>query len=541
MNVKYKKIMISLSVLFELPGMSLDELEVDGETITIQTHIEAPEAACPLCQTMAQRVHSHYGRTLHDVSCGTKSLRLVVQIRRFFCDNSDCPRKIFAERLSTLAEASSRTTTRFRQGLAEIGLALGGRAGAQLGARLGWRQSRSTIPRTLRRLPEPKRATPRLLGVDDWAFRRRSIYGTLLLDLETHEPVDLLPDRTAETLAGWLLAHPGVQLISRDRAGEYAQGAKKGAPEAIQVADRFHLSKNLSEVVERILSHHRQALRQIRFMPASPRSDSPLAVRYLRPDRQERQKEVLQARQARAEQIQQLLAQGMTQLAIAHQLHLNRKTVALYAKVSSLTPVSHPARAGILAPFTRYLVARWQTGIRNGVGLYREIVSQGYTGSRMTVERFLLGLRDLEKSGQLPAVLSAPVEMTPHRTVGILLKRAEDRTPEETQALLRVDQIHPDVERTRRLMQQFQQMLRERRGDEFNAWLETAMHSGIPEWRAFVRKLRQDHAAVQAGLTLKWNNGPVEGHINRLKFLKRSMYGRANFDLLRFRVLHHRK
>jgi transposase len=276
-------------------------------------------------------------------------------------------------------------------------------------------------------------------------------------------------------------------------------------------------------------------------MPASPRSDSPLAVRYLRPDRQERQKEVLQARQARAEQIQQLLAQGMTQLAIAHQLHLNRKTVALYAKVSSLTPVSHPARAGILAPFTRYLVARWQTGIRNGVGLYREIVSQGYTGSRMTVERFLLGLRDLEKSGQLPAVLSAPVEMTPHRTVGILLKRAEDRTPEETQALLRVDQIHPDVERTRRLMQQFQQMLRERRGDEFNAWLETAMHSGIPEWRAFVRKLRQDHAAVQAGLTLKWNNGPVEGHINRLKFLKRSMYGRANFDLLRFRVLHHRK
>ena len=159
----------------------------------------------------------------------------------------------------------------------------------------------------------------------------------------------------------------------------------------------------------------------------------------------------------------------------------------------------------------------------------------------MTVERFLLGLRDLEKSGQLPAVLSAPVEMTPHRAVGILLKRAAERTPEETRALLRVDQIHPDVERTRRLMQQFQQMLRERRGEEFNAWLQTAMHSGIPEWRAFVRKLRQDHAAVQAGLTLKWNNGPVEGHINRLKFVKRSMYGRANFDLLRFRVLHHRK
>ena len=159
----------------------------------------------------------------------------------------------------------------------------------------------------------------------------------------------------------------------------------------------------------------------------------------------------------------------------------------------------------------------------------------------MTVERFLLGLRDLQRQGQLPIVLSAPVEMTPHRAVGLLLKRTEERTQEETQALLRVDQIDPDVARTRLLMQQFLQLLRERHGHELDQWLAAAFHSGVPEWRAFVRKLRQDHAAVQAGLTLKWNNGPVEGHINRLKFVKRSMYGRANFDLLRFRVLHHRK
>lgn len=533
--------MLSLSVLFDLPGMSLDQLDVDAATITIEAHVEAAQAACPLCQRLSERVHSRYRRTLHDVPCGTKALRLVVQVRRFFCDNQDCPRKIFAERLAALTEVSARMTTRFRQGLAEVGFASGGRAGAQLGARLGWRQSRSTILRTLRRLPKPKRATPRLLGVDDWAFRRGGIYGTLLLDLETHTPVDLLPDRTAETRASWLLAHPGVQLISRDRAGQYAQGAKKGAPEAIQVADRFHLTKKLSEVVERILSHHRQALRQIRFVPASSQSAVPLAVRYLRPDRKLRKQEVLQARQARAEQIQQLLGQGLTQLAIARQLHLNRKTVALYAKTLSISAVSHPARAGILAPFTRYLAARGPAGERNGVGLYRDIVAQGYTGSRMTVERFLLGLRDLERHGQLPAMLSAPVELTPHRAVGLLLKRTEERTEEETQALLRVGQIHPDLARTQLLMHQFLQILRERHGYELDQWLAAAFHSGVPEWRTFVRKLRQDHAAVQAGLTLKWNNGPVEGHINRLKFVKRSMYGRANFDLLRFRVLHHRK
>ena len=164
-----------LSLLFELPGMSLDRLEVDTETSMIETHVEASEAACPVCQTLAQRVHSHYTRTLHDVPCGTKALRLVVQVRRFFCDQKDCPRKIFAERLPALTEVSARMTTRFRRGLAEVGFALGGRAGAQLGAKLGWRQSRSTILRTLRRLPEPKRATPPLLGVDDFAFRRGSI------------------------------------------------------------------------------------------------------------------------------------------------------------------------------------------------------------------------------------------------------------------------------------------------------------------------------------------------------------------------------
>jgi len=266
--------MISLSVLFDLPGMSIDQVEVDGETITLETHVEASQAPCPLCHTLAQRVHSHYSRTLHDVPYGTKALRLVVRVRRFFCDQKDCPRKVFAERLPAFTQVHARTTTRFQRGLVEIGMALGGRAGARLGARQGWRQSRSSILRLLRQIPEPKAKTPRLLGVDDWAFRRGSIYGTLLLDLENHKPVDLLTDRKAETLANWLLAHPGVQLISRDRAGEYAQGATKGAPHAVQVADRFPITKNLSEVVERILSPHRQALRQFRFVPASKRQVS---------------------------------------------------------------------------------------------------------------------------------------------------------------------------------------------------------------------------------------------------------------------------
>ena len=191
---------------------------------------------------------------------------------------------------------------------------------------------------------------------------------------------------------GWWL------ILACNSSAETAQVNMRGEPSKVLPKPFRSLIAStspriLSEVVERILSHHRQALRQIRFVPTSPGSSSPLAVRYLRPDRKLRKQEVLQARQERAESVQRLLAQGMTQLAIARHLHLNRKTVALYAKAQSVTPVSQPARAGILAPFTRYLLNRRQAGERNGVGLSRDIVARGYTGSRMTVERFLLGLR----------------------------------------------------------------------------------------------------------------------------------------------------
>lgn len=534
--------MTQITSLLNLSHVTIHHIATSDSVVNITLHSETREASCPLCSQPAVRVQSRYYRTVQDLPLQGKTLRLRLHVRRFFCDNPACTRKVFAERFPELTSAHARRTTRLTTLLATWGLTLGGKTTTQIGHPLGIRSSRDTILRIVRHtcLPEPE--TPRILGVDDWAYRRGISYGTLLVDLERGQPIEMLADRQASTLATWLKQHPGILAISRDRAGEYALGAKQGAPEALQIADRFHLTKNLSEVAERILAHHRLALRSIRFVPASATSSSPLAVRYLRPARERNKQEVQQARQARAEQIQILVARGMTQQAIARLLHLNRKTVALYAHTQTVVaPVSRPARAGILASFTRYLSARWHDGERNGVGLYREIAAQGYTGSRMTVERFLLGLRALEQQGPLPEVLAATVEMTPHRAIGLLLKRAEDRTEEETRALWQVSQIDAAMAQTQRLMQQFLQMLRQRHGEELDHWLEAAFHSGIPEWRAFVRKLRQDHAAVQAGLTLKWNNGQVEGHINRLKFLKRSMYGRAKFDLLRLRVLYHQR
>jgi transposase len=319
--------MTPIFLLFDLPQLRVERIENTQQFITLLVHLETPEASCPLCGCSSSQVHSRYRRTLQDLPCAGKTLRLIVQVRRLLCRNTDCARKIFAERIPDLTTSYARRTTRFTNMLSALGLALGGKAGAQLGAKLGMPSSRMTILRILRQTVSSSEETPRILGVDEWAYRRGKSYGTILVDLERSVPVDLLADQRATTFAAWLRSHPGVQVISRDRAGEYARGARQGAPEAIQVADRFHLLRNVAEVGARILAHHRKSLKQVRLVSGSA-SRAPLAVRYLRPDRERATYDKRQARLERYETVRQLSATGMSMQQIARSLHLNRKTVA---------------------------------------------------------------------------------------------------------------------------------------------------------------------------------------------------------------------
>lgn len=220
---------------------------------------------------------------------------------------------------------------------------------------------------------------------------------------------------------------------------------------------------------------------------------------------------------------------------------MHRDSVIGYASAETFPErTERPTRPGILAPYETYVRTRWAEGERNAMGLFCELTARGYTGSRMTIERFLLGLRRMEQEGIQVSKTATSVQLTPRRTVGLMLSHSTDLTEEERMALGQVCQIHQEIKRLNALFQQFAHMLRERRGEELDQWLSAAFHSGIPKLQAFVKKLRQDQQAVQAGLILKWNNGRVEGHVHRLKVLIRRMYGRADFDLLRLRVLHHR-
>ena len=240
--------------------LNLINVRAEENAITLCAQTSASTARCPACGKRSARVHSWYMRTLADLPWQGVPVTVHLHVRRFFCDEAACERSIFAERLPGVAAPYARRTERLDNWFMHVSFALGGEAGARLLKDLGVVVSGDTLLHHIRSLHFRDHQTPRVLSVDDFAFRRGTRYGTVLVDLECHTLVDVLPDRSADTFAHWLREHPGVEIVSRDRGGEYAEAARRAAPDAVQVADRFHLLKNLRDVVLRVFKQHAEVL-----------------------------------------------------------------------------------------------------------------------------------------------------------------------------------------------------------------------------------------------------------------------------------------
>jgi len=466
---------------------------------------------------------------------------LCVHTRRFVCPVVTCARKIFCERLTPFVAVYGRRTHNARAFLERIGLALAGRAGARLAAPHGTPTSRMTLLRLVRALPCPAIGTPAVVGVDDFARRKGRTYASIVCDLERHCLLDLLPDASADTWAAWLAAHPSVTTVSRDRGQPYAEGTTRGAPAAIQVADRWHLLRNVSDALERVLAHESAALHA-----ASADTDPPdpadttsiLSMLGRRPTRADRESAARQAvRTARYEEVQQLSRQGHSYTAIAQLLHLHRATVSTYAQAQTAPVVQRRRRRRpIIDAYRPYLDQRWQDGCHSVAVLFHEIQAQGYRGSYITCANYITELRPAGV-GQAPRARSAKPAVAPRHVAWLFLCRPDTLTDQPTAMLARLCTTSATLATAYTLVQRFATMARERQGEQLDTWIQDAAASGIAELRGFADGLRTDKAAVQAGLTLPWSQGQTEGFVNKVKMLKRQMFGRAKLDLLRQRVL----
>jgi transposase len=577
-------------------GMVIGQVEISAAQLTVEVISTQPFARCPGCGNPSDHVHGQYQRTVHDVPCGGRKVVLRLCVRKFACRTASCPRKVFAERLRELVQPWARVSNRLLEELQAVGLSASAEVSERLAPRLGMQVKASTLLRYLRTIPPPADAPVRVLGIDDFAMRRGDSYGTIFVNLETGKPLDLVPDRTAEAVLPWLKRHQEIEVVSRDRASAYADAVKRALPHALQVADRYHLVQNLRDHLQRFLDRKRTCLPEIEDRPLktvfpsaqglggalseqtgavtstvsvgqAQASSTDQPQEQIQPELSpllrgqemelagltyaERKKKISRdKRSARYEHVLALHRAGMGQRAIARELHMSRRIVQRF-----LTAGTFPERApgsGLRAfgkskldPYLGDLRERWSAGEHSGSRLFAEIKERGYTGSNSLLRHVL---------GEWRTELPPKPRRGPPRKARLALKPRKRRLSSRSAAFLmillpekltKVQQqqvaqmnLNEDLRAVYLLSQEFVTLLKAGQVEALDDWLKRAKACHAPELSSFVNGIRRDYAAVRAACSLPWNNGATEGHVNRLKFLKRQMFGRAHLDLLRVKVLY---
>jgi len=532
------------TLLFPLPkGMLIEEIQATETSLSLTVRATHPTSCCPLCGGVSSSIHSHYQRKLSDASCAGRQVQLCLTVRRFYCRNRLCERKVFTERILRFVKPWARMTIRLNEHLQAVALATSGRGGIKLAARLGTQTDRQTLLRRVMALPDRPEESVLYLGIDDFAFRRGQRFGTVLVNLETHHIVDLLPDRQAATAAAWIKPRPDIMVVSRDRGGEYAKAAAVAAPQATDVADRFHILKNLTEALQLLLGRSLEEIKAANQTPEKEPDEPSKPVitmeewrrvepAYVRKARLARRS----GRYARYQQVVELHEQGIKPKEIARHLGMGERTIHRWLASGTFPEARTRRRQNVFEPFAPYVLSRWQAGERNGLALWRAIKEQGYMGSARSIYPYLETLKQAEiKASANPQRI---LKYTPNAAVWLFVRNPKDLDKMEQEALAAFCQASAQLRLAYDLVQDFFSMVHKREGHRLDAWLERVASSDLSELQSFAKGVERDKAAVQAGLTWWINNGAVEGSVTKIKLIKRQMYGRASFALLRQRVLH---
>ncbi len=528
---------MSKSLLSLLPvGLVVDRVTVTPDRVTVAAHARGAVGSCPLCRRPSRRVHSRYVRCLGDLPWQGRVGQLDLQVRRFRCSAPECPRRVFAERLPAAAPPRVRRTARLAEAQRSIAFSAGGEAGARLASRLAMPVSGDTLLRLIRTAPLPAAPTPRVIGIDDWAWRRGRHYGTLIVDLERSQPFDVLPDRDAQTVGAWLNYHPGIEVVARDRAGAYADGVRSGAPEAVQVTDRWHLLRNLGDALAKLLDRHHGDLRAAAVAAAEGVQDTrPASDVFSAPAPEPPVSDRHVVRRDRFNEAMALHGQGWPVRRIARAVGANRQTVQGWLRSGQLPTWRQQRRSSTVDRHAGHLDRRWNEGCHNAAQLWREIQEQGFRGQLRTIQRWTRGRRgaDPTASGMGRGTAAWPVP-SKQRAAWLVVADPERMTATEQRFVEALIARSPELEGLISLAREFRSMVRHRQADRLDGWLAAVKGSALA---GFAGGLVRDLAAVRAALSLPWSTRPVEGQISRLKTIKRTMCGRAGFELLRHRIL----
>ena len=543
-------------------------VKVSRDRVRIAMSFVTIGARCPQCHQVSRRVHSRYTRQPIDLTWGGLLTEIELHVRRFHCDVLGCAQRIFTEQLPSFVQRYARRTEQLNDQLLLLAYVAGGAAGSSVAGGFKIPISADSLLRLVRRGGRlTDQPTPRVLGVDDWAKRKGRSYGTILCDLERHCVIDLLDDREATTLQTWLEAHPGIEVICRDRAGQYAQGARLGAPNAIQVADRFHLLMNLTDTVKRVAERQCAQLQVNVVKPIKIETESNAGASRRRTHyhlKLPRQNRFLQRREQRQQrwldrqhEVQGLKAQGFSQRQIQTQLKMSRSALKRYLSHDTLP--EHALRNATLKPYASYLEERWQAGVHNATQLFNDIVARGYRGSYLLVSRFVQPWRNalsqsvsaehtppastvndppvMETPAALPATLTVREVCTPRQVAFWVTRDPDKLKPDQKDKLEQLLTLVPELLSARELAQDFRRLLMQHQPNQFDGWLARASQSMLTEFQGFAQGLIRDKDAVVAAIATTFSNGQTEGHVNRLKTIKRQMFGRGKLDLLRKRIM----